>query len=139
MKIGGIDISFRVKQGVPITEFVLHALRAFWPDYIFQNADEAELRENDDPTLWLYDTASTEFFVYRDREAAESWKKNGGIPENQNLMLHFLIDSDSSVPTVAVQFTMVVGELTGDVENFIQDLKRSLRRGATIPSNAVAV
>jgi hypothetical protein len=137
MNIGGIDISFRLKVGIPITDVVLHALRAFWPDYIFQDAEETELHENDDPNVWLYGTASTEFFIYRNRDAAESWKKNGGIPENQNLMMHFLIDRDFSDAGDADQITIVVGERTIELAHFLAELKKELRRGA-IPSDVVA-
>jgi len=136
MNIGGTDISFRVTQSVQIQEVVLHALREFWPEYVFQDADEVELHDNNEPgPWWLYATASTEFFIYCDRKAAKAWMDQGGIPGNQSSMLHFLIDVDQSIPGPVRQVTVVVGEPTGEVAKFVGDLKKGLRRGTNLLSS----
>jgi hypothetical protein len=136
MIVGGTDITFPVKNGVQLADVILHAARELWPEYVFQDAEEVELHENSDPDVWLYGTASTEFFVYRDREAADNWTRLGATSENQNLMLHFLVDTDPS--SGRKRLTVVVGELAGDVAHFVRDLKDVLGLGTNLRFNTVA-
>jgi hypothetical protein len=123
MTIRGVDVVLRVERPVPVADMILRVTRRHWPGCVFQDADQAQTFDNNDPSLWLYGTASREFFIYRDREAAKAWRQFGGTPENQNTMLHFLIGGDSTGEPPRRDVTVVVGELSGEMVSLVDDLK----------------
>ena len=138
MNIGGIDVVLRVKPDVPVADIILRVTRRLWPECVFQDADQSQILDNYDPTVWLYGTASREFFIYRDRDAASAWGQDGGTPENQHTMIHFLIGGGSTPTNPLREVTVVVGELSGQMASFISDLKQAVRRSNFIPMDPAA-
>ena len=126
MIIGGVDVVLRVERTVPITDVVLRIARRLWPRCVFQDADQPQILDNDDLTVWLFGTASREFFIYRDRQAANAWSQVGGTPENQNAMLHFLISGSLPGDNARRELTVVVGGLSEQMVSFIDDLKHAV-------------
>lgn len=118
MNIGGVDVVLRVEHDISVAEIILHIARRLWHRCVFQDAEQSQVLDIDDPKVWLYGPASREFFVYRDREAANAWSHEGGTPPNQQTMMHFLVGGD--------ELTVVVGDLTGEMVPFIEDLKRAV-------------
>lgn len=136
MEIGGIDVILPVERDVAAAEIILEAVRTLWPGAIFEDADDAGTHSMDDPEIWQYWSASREFFIYRDRAAAEAWEKLGGVDENQNSMLHFLIASDSSGCDRRV--TVVIGSRTVETEWLLRNLKENFDHPARARIAAVA-
>ena len=127
MNIGGVDVVLRVKDPtVPFADIILHAARWLWPGFVFQDADQSQIFENNDPKLWLYRTVSREFFLYRDADAATAWNDAGGTPENQLTMVHCLIADGAAGTKSPRELTVVVGELTEQMTHFIDALRPAL-------------
>jgi hypothetical protein len=133
MSIGGVDTVLKSPGSLPVTEVVLRLCRLRWPNFVFQDEGETQTRTLDDPALWLNLTASQEFFVFRDRAAADRWDEAGFDPTDPNSMLYFLVGEldDSKPPSREV--TLVCGELTNEIREFIAQFEQALEFFASAP------
>ena len=84
--------------GDPLSDVIIRRMGWTWPEGVYQDGDSADLYDLFDPWVMEFGPRSREFFVYQDRESAESWNEHGAIPENANKMLHFLIGAELPEP-----------------------------------------
>ncbi len=89
--IAGIDRTFSISAGTVNAVAALRACMRHWPDSIYQNADDTDLLPIHRAILSRPGNLGSEFFIFRDRQIAESWDNEGAIPDNQDSMIHFLI------------------------------------------------
>ena len=124
--IGGTDVIFWVRDDIPAADIIFRTARRHWPDYVFQDADDPEpITPN--PGRWLPEPSGPEFFIYKDEAAALSWDEHGSTPENDDAMLHVIL-GDRRRPELGLRsLTMVSGELTGEVEAIINELRVAFR------------
>jgi hypothetical protein len=133
MSLGGIDLILRAPRGVPIADVVLRTCRRRWPNCVFQGEDEGGVHSVADPILWLDLTDSREFFVYRDRHAAERWDIQGYTPEDPNSMLYFIVADDEGSTARIRETTLVCGELTGEIRELVGELEEEFQFLASAP------
>jgi hypothetical protein len=117
--ITGIDRTFSIPAGTVNSVAVLLACMRHWPDAIYQNAEEAELLPIHRAILSRPGSLGSEFFIYRDRQCAESWGNEGATPENQDSMIHILISGP--------QLTLVIGTRTAELEAIEHDILEFLQ------------
>lgn len=85
--IGRHDITFPSETASEVMEGAMRLLRASWSEAIVENAETGEpLGLN---AAFVAEVPS-ELLVYKNANARDSWKANGSIPENDNLMVHVL-------------------------------------------------
>lgn len=123
MEIGGIDVTLSVESDVVAAEVILDAVREIWPNAVFEDGIEVGTYSIDDPEVGRYWAAGPEFFVYRDCSAADAWERLGGVDENQDSMLHFLLATDAAGNTREV--TVVIGSRTAEMERLLRNLKEN--------------
>jgi hypothetical protein len=126
MRIGGNDIVILARRRLPVADIILRLVRHLWPACVVQRADESVIHDLTRADEWLYHIVGEEFFMYRDKSAAEGWMRNGGTPENQNTMLHFLIDTTGAAGATSC-VTVVVGEISTELRQFLDDLAKTIR------------
>lgn len=90
----GTDTIIKWKAKSHPADFILRICRRLWPNAIVQPADSMGLYSLQSPMTWLYETPQREFFVYRNREAANAWRERGGEEPLRRDMMHFLIDGN---------------------------------------------
>jgi hypothetical protein len=94
--IGGRDI---VLEGATAPEdgaAIIETFRRRWPALVFQDADQPS------PVEWQTTGLETrEFFVYRDLAAFSSWREHGAATENNDAMIHVVIEDDRITFVVA--------------------------------------
>jgi len=104
---------------------MLRACRQLWADSepYFQDGESTEIHSLNDPWVWRVGTVSREFFVYRSRADAGSWKAEGAVPANANTMLHFLIGDPAPDDPRLVEVAVVLDKWTPEIRRLIEDLK----------------
>jgi hypothetical protein len=138
MSIGGIDAVIDSPPGVPVSDYILLRVAYLWPESCFQDADEDECRPVAHHSTKVRARRTREFFVYRDRAAAASWKSYGATEANSNTMLHFLIDDDPVDMDRPRHVTLVFDERTEQVEQLIRDIATGFRNYHRIPKHGFA-
>lgn len=123
--IGRIDVVLSVPPCAPVGEIVVDVCRRYWPQAVFQDVDDEQTHSLDRSEAWDHAAASTEFFIFRNPAAAESWERLGAVLENSNTMLHFLI-RDRNGSSADRELTCVCDARTGDVEQIIDSIKSEL-------------
>jgi hypothetical protein len=126
MVIGGIDLVFELPADVPAAELILRRVEQFWPNALFQDVEEDKWLPVQNSEILVRRLKSQEFFLYRDRAAAESWAAEGAAPTNQNTMLHFLIRTHKKRGSAFQSITLVCDEKTPEIEQLLSDLKGSM-------------
>jgi hypothetical protein len=121
--IGGTDVLLLAPPGVPAAEIILATMRLLWPGAIFQDANATQGHEIADRWTSLNASASTEFFIFRDRGTFEKWQQEGASSENENSMLHFLLDQADAKANSLVHVTLVCDTLTSEIEKVVGDLQ----------------
>lgn len=121
--IGGIDMILEAPPGDYLVELILRRIRHFWPDARYQNADDAEVYSVRDGWLSISGSQATEFFIYKNEKAAQSWDRYGAIAENRNTMIHFLVDKSSF--NDLQQITLVCDEETAEMRHLAKDLQEN--------------
>jgi len=119
--IGGIDTVIQAPPGIPLADLLLGRLRSFWPSAVFQHADATAQFPIDDSWVLMHGGSAREFFVYKDRDAAEAWARHGTIPANSNTMLHFLVSPPAMGELQEV--TLVCDQRTKEIDQLIADLQ----------------
>ena len=133
MSIGGVDVVFRAPADEAVGDIILRRCARLWPQSVFQAGNEQQVRGLDDPWVWQVGTASPEFFVYRDRKAAQSWDDEGATRANRGSMLYFIVRPAENEAPHACEVTLVCGGLAPGIRQLIQDLRSSflfLRSGS---------
>jgi len=91
MGIGGYDIIIPTKYSAQKSlSICTEIIKQFWLDCIAEDGSLSPLMH--------------QMFIYKNKEAYESWKKDGGIPENQNSMIDLLAEEGTN------ELTCVVGD-----------------------------
>jgi hypothetical protein len=85
--IGRHDITFPSEMPPEAMEGAMRLLRASWSEAMVENAETGELLGLDSV---LVTESPVELLIYKNATARDSWKTNGAIPENENLMVHAL-------------------------------------------------
>jgi hypothetical protein len=128
--VGGTDVIFETaRQGFDVG-LILDAVIEIWPDGLFQHADEEDVRPLTGVLADQRAGASQEFFVYKDRASADSWKKEGWTEAHANDMLHFLVVYDAARPEM-LQLTLVIGSITGETVRLVAAVFETLGRMAS--------
>jgi hypothetical protein len=125
--VSGQDVIFETARQGFDHRLLLDVVLELWPDALFQNAEEDEVRSL---TAVLADPAagaSREFFVYKDNASADSWDREGWTEEHGNDMVHFLIVEDAARPAI-LQLTLVIGSVTGETVRLISAVYDALGR-----------
>jgi hypothetical protein len=124
MSIGGVDTILLAPARECIAELLLRACQQHWQGqtWVIQDGDEEDFHLLDDPWVWRVGTQSKEFFVYRDRAAAESWKE-GPTPANANTMFHFIIGEALATNPGVREVVVICDDLTPEVQRFLASLK----------------
>jgi hypothetical protein len=90
--IGGIDVQIPTRCGPPLsTEVAVRAIRQQWPDAEYEHGATGE-RYSEFALIPFGEIE--EIFVYRDRLSADSWDKEGAIPDLSNTMIHIVAEAD---------------------------------------------
>jgi hypothetical protein len=119
MDIRGIDVFFRVaREGVTFGDFA-SILLAHWPDAFYQSAEEDEIY----PLRSVTRDVGSEWFVYRDRGAAETWGRLGYSDECANQMIHFLT---SPAPAGGSRITMVYDKSSDEMDQIRREITTRL-------------
>jgi hypothetical protein len=124
---GGLDVLLLAPAGECIADAIFRACRFHWREFdcVFQDASEARTYSFTDPWVWTVGAARTDFFVFRNQEAADSWEKNGAVKENRNMMFHFLIGGAGASGPELVEVAVVFDRFTPEVRSFIAQLQTS--------------
>jgi hypothetical protein len=134
--IGGIDTILEAPPGVHVVELILRRIRHFWPDAYYQNADDAnEVYSIHDDWVSISSSLAHEFFIYKDAATAQSWDRDGAVPENHNTMIHFMVGAWSSTDDLQ-QITVVCDEETTELRKLFEDMGESFRN--SIPDTLYA-
>ena len=126
MEIGGIDIVLAARRNAPVAEIVLRRIRLMWPHCVFEDAERPGCHPISSPWVWFSGTQSTEFFIYRDDEAARAWEEQGATAENQDAMIHVLLGESERAGSL-MDVTLVIGSQSPDISALISDLDRTFR------------
>lgn len=125
--IGGTDVICAVRSDIPIADMIFRTVRRYWPQFVYQDADDETGPFTPHQGPWLPRPAGQEFFIYRDPKAARSWDRYGATPRNVNTMLYVILPREQGfVPTVT-SMTIVCGELSGEMGELMQEIQMSLR------------
>jgi hypothetical protein len=128
----GYDIILNAPGDVPVGEVVLKSCQRHWPRCVFLDDREDAVRTLDDPRVWRIGTASDEFFVYEDSDAADSWQRQGLTTDNAGQRLYVIVSPhDTSARTVEV--TLVSAQLTTSVQRIVDDLRHEFGSPRTMP------
>lgn len=121
--IGGVDF-FGLKAGSLQLAYdgILAVCRRRWPEGVFLDGDEDDCLPLNSLKLAQHH-ASREFFVFDDLETAKNWDELGPCEENWNLMLHFLCDEQSDSDGPYTRVTVVVDEVTSDIQKLFDELQ----------------
>ncbi len=103
-------------------EGILAACRNRWLDGVFLDGDEEHSIPLNAPELSLR-SASREFFVFDKIETEREWDDLGPCEENWNRMLHFLCDEQADSDGPYTRVTVVVDEVTSDIQKLFDDLQ----------------
>ena len=90
--IGRHDITFRSETASQAMEGAIRLVRASWREAIVENAETGELLSRDSVGV---EELPAELLIYKNASARGSWRANGAIPENANLMVHILRGNES--------------------------------------------
>lgn len=133
MSIGGHDIVLEVPPDTPIFEVILRSVRQRWPGAYFLGAGGDDPELIDSAGLPPRAEEGREFFVFRDRGAADSWMDEGATAENENTMLHFLIPENpgGSPGTVTMVFDIPSAEMRSFADALASGFRDSRR---TVPA-----
>jgi hypothetical protein len=134
MTIGGIDITLEVPRGVAVHQRIIDQVLRFWPDARFQDVESEDDGSLADAGVRLKARDSREFFIYRDRAAAESWRRDGASAATWGTMLQFLVDEGLEETTGRGRVTIVCDERTEPVEQVIRALKGGGGDGGLYPA-----
>jgi hypothetical protein len=130
MDIGGIDLPLvNVARARYEPRAILGAIAEFWPQGVYQDADDTAFV----PLSVLLevggDVGSEEFFVFPNEASAQDWTEHGATPANANTMLHVLARDDPQDADL-VETTLVIDELDKDmaaiygaINSALQDLQ----------------
>lgn len=110
--IGGCDQVLWVVETAPAADVIVRAVKRFWPQFVFQDADDDQpiTPESD---LWLPSPTGREFFLYQNAAVAQSWLDQGATPENQNSMIHVILGNRRKADLGLRSITLVSGAWTG--------------------------
>ena len=134
MMIGGIDLEFAAPNSEVVFDGIITVCRRRWPRGVFLDADESQtfaLRSR----AFAWRKPSQEFFVFSDQETAENWEELGPCAANWNRMLHFLRKPNGENTS---SITVVVDELTPDIQTFLDDLQATFRDAFYFDHHTVA-
>ena len=123
----GIDIILRAPPDVSVVDLILRYFRHCWPGSSFQDADQDDKYHIDDAWVSIHGTTSREFFIYRDRHAADAWAQEGAVASNVNTMLHFLVGDAPEAQADPREVTLVCDQRTDEIERLTVDLETTFR------------
>ena len=127
MSIGGIDLIRRAPIGAPVADLILRACRRRWPLGAFQDVEAEEPYSLQAREHWFQETASQEFFIFRDNAAAGSWTREGAVPANANTMLHFLLNDVDEGRRPYCEVTVVCDEVSAEIQALLDELDTSFQ------------
>jgi hypothetical protein len=116
--IGGTDEIIPVADEAAALDHSLRALSRLWPHAVYEDADTGEAFAN---YAQINFGGRRDFFVFRDKDAADKWEELGADESLDGTMIHFL-----SRPR---ELTIVVDSNPPQfIHLFLQALRRSLRQ-----------
>jgi hypothetical protein len=116
--VSGIDVVFETaREGFDVGA-ILDAVMEIWPEGLFQDAEEDNLRLLSNSLSDERIKSSLEFIVYKDQASADSWVKEGWTEVHANNMAHFLVVEDATRPAM-LQLTLVIGSATSETIRLI--------------------
>jgi len=139
MAIGGRDIVLIAPRHICHGDIILRACQRMWDGYecVFMDVETTQLHSLRESWVWLVGSGSPDFFVFRDRAAADSRVEEGAVEHNSNTMLQFIIalrHGDDATVDVALVFdrsTRQIAELAKELSvSFVTLASLPLHRGA---------
>ena len=70
-------------------ERIYNKLKIHWPNLVIQHRDELTVYKTIEKFL---EEKPPEFFVYKNNHWFKEWDKHGAIEENDNTMIHFILE-----------------------------------------------
>jgi hypothetical protein len=126
--IGGRDIIIPTTRGSEALDIAVHAVVRLWPDVVLEDAESGEsFRRYSDIRF----AGRREILAFRDPKAATRWDELGAVPSLDGTLIHFLL-TESGL-TVAVDASP-----TPQVEQFVEDLRRSLKQAPSLVSKVTS-
>lgn len=122
MSIGGYDILLLAPSDEAVGDVILRTTWRHWPDCVFQAANDEKVHRLNEPWVWQVGTAQSEFFIYRNKHAADRWEAEGATRRNLETMLYFLVKRNSDDSTICF-VTLVCGKVTGSVRKLVEELQ----------------
>lgn len=129
MLISGIDNVLRVPTPTRGTsqDRALEFFAARWPNCVVET-DELPLAVRPSDANFRHQlSVAQELFIYPTAEAAASWNEDGATPENSNQMIHLLFTAPDPLRAESM-ITAVIGDRTPEMEQLVEDLRRTLQR-----------
>ena len=117
------DQIIQAPPAAPVADLILGRIRRFWPEGLFQDAEEDEAHDLHSHRVAIHMGRCREFFVYRDGGSFAAWERDGATPENLETMLYFLIGKPINSEQGSREVTLVRGTLTELIWGLIRDLE----------------
>lgn len=127
--VGGTDLIFETARRGFDARPILDAVLDVWPDGLFQDAEEDDIRPLADALADPRTGNTREFFTYRDRASADRWQQDGWTHEYGDALTHFLVTEDAAHPDV-LRLTLVIGSATDETIRLIAAVSDALSRMA---------
>jgi hypothetical protein len=115
MEMNSTDTVLPVRRGTPAAELILRRAGEMWPDFFVEDVNSGANYHRADSDLWLYGTASKNFYMFRNKSSMEDWGNSGRTDENAGDLLAVIIQP----PRV----TLSCGTITEDIQQFIDDIR----------------
>lgn len=125
MIVGGNDIVIEAAPDAWAGELIVARIRRLWPDAWVEDVDGDKAFPIDSAEVRQLAAESRQFFVYEDRAAADAWEQRGGTPDNQDRMIHVMLNDPPAGGMRSI--TLVVGAITPDLRQLLDDLAVSLK------------
>ena len=115
--IGGTDIHLEVPAESAALDIAIQAIRHFWPESVFQNANSeepaTEFGELDFSTLAVV-------MAYKDLESAKAWDRLGADPSLNGTMIHLMASTE--------RLTVIVDdEPSAEIKAIVQTITQGLK------------
>ncbi len=127
MLIGGYDLVLTTPRACFDARVLLDLLSDFWPHAFIEPAETEGIRRLRDLIESKEPFDFTEFFVYRDEVAAQSWEEEGRTDDNGDAIVHFLIRDETEHE--AVRITIVLHAMTPETTELFGAFSSAMREG----------
>jgi hypothetical protein len=116
----------------PVPEAVLSVVRRIWKEAYFQDAAGTEVRPWRSYPVLANASKSSDFFVYRDRNAVAGAAGGAAAPGAPNRVIRFLTEPPAADHAYQ-RLTLLFSSQTPEIDALVHSLKRTLRANEVAP------